>query len=223
MTNFLPLVEKFHSLQGEGFHTGQSAFFIRLAGCNVGCSWCDTKHSWDKEKYPLIPIKKIIDEIKKARERGASFLVITGGEPLHHNLDNFCQAINKETSKEKQNPIKIHIETSGVSKISGNFDWITLSPKRHLLPKSYFLENCNELKIIINDQKDIDFAMDIKQEIMNQYQKTSSKNNFCELDKKFYLQPAWKNDNGFSLTIDFVKNNPEWNLSLQTHKYLKIK
>ena len=223
MTNFLPLVEKFHSLQGEGFHTGKSAFFIRLAGCNVGCSWCDTKHSWDKEKYPLIPIKKIINEIKRARLKGASFLVITGGEPLQHNLDNFCEAINIETSKDKQNPIKIHIETSGVSKISGNFDWITLSPKRHLLPKNYFLENCNELKIIINDQKDIDFAIDIKEEIVSKYQKSSSKLNFNKLDKKYYLQPAWKNEQGFSLTVDFIKNNPEWNLSLQTHKYLNIK
>ena len=223
MTNFLPLVEKFHSLQGEGFHAGKSAFFIRLAGCHVGCSWCDTKYSWEKEKYPLMSIKKIIDEIKKAREKGASFLVITGGEPLHHNLDNFCQAINKETSKKKQNPIKIHIETSGVNKISGNYDWITLSPKRHLPPKNYFLERCNELKIIINDQKDIDFAIDIKQEIMNKYKNLSSKGDFAQLDKKYYLQPAWKNDHGFSLSIDFVKNNPEWSLSLQTHKYLKIK
>ncbi len=223
MTNFLPLVEKFHSLQGEGFHTGQSAFFIRLAGCSVGCSWCDTKYSWDKEKYPLIPIKKIIDEIKKARKKGASFLVITGGEPLHHNLDNLCQAINKETSEKDQNPIKIHIETSGVNKISGNYDWITLSPKRHLPPRKYFLENFNELKIIINDKKDIDFAIDIKQEIINKYQNLSSKDNFYKLEKKYYVQPAWENTNGFSLTIDFVKNNPEWNLSLQTHKYLKIK
>ena len=223
MTNFLPLVEKFHSLQGEGFHTGQSAFFIRLAGCNVGCSWCDTKHSWDKEKYPLIPIKKIIEEIKLAQQKGASFLVITGGEPLQHNLDNFCQALNKETSREKQNPIKIHVETSGVSKISGNFDWITLSPKRHFPPKTYFLKKCNELKIIINDQKDIDFAIDIKQEINDITQKFSSKEDFHQLNKKYYLQPAWENDEGFSLTIDFVKNNPEWNLSLQTHKYLKIK
>jgi len=222
MTKFLPLVEKFHSLQGEGFHAGKSAFFIRLAGCNVGCTWCDTKHSWNKEKYPLISITKIIDEIKRARTRGASFLVITGGEPLHHNLDNFCQAINKETSTEKQTPIKIHIETSGVSKISGNFDWITLSPKRHLPPKTYFLEKCNELKIIINDQEDIDFAIDIKKKIMNQSQRFSSKERFFQLNKKYYLQPAWDNEKGFSLTIDFVKKNPEWNLSLQTHKYLKI-
>ncbi len=223
MTNFLPLVEKFHSLQGEGFHAGKSAFFIRLAGCNVGCSWCDTKHSWDKDKYPLISIKKIIDEIKRARDKGASFLVITGGEPLNHNLDNLCQAIKKETAKENQHPIKIHIETSGVSKLSGNFDWITLSPKRHLPPKKYFLENCNELKIIINDQEDINFAIDIKQKIMNKHEKLSSVKDFYKLDKKYYLQPAWENDDGFSLTIDFVKNNPEWNLSLQTHKYLNIK
>ena len=223
MTNFLPLVEKFHSLQGEGFHSGKSAFFIRLAGCDVGCSWCDTKYSWDQKKYPLISIEKIVNEIKKAREKGASFIVITGGEPLHHNLDNLCQAINKETSKGKKNPIKIHIETSGVSKISGNYDWITLSPKRHLPPKTYFLENCNELKIIINDQKDIDFAIDIKKEIINKYQQSSEKGNFHKLNKKYYLQPAWENDNGFSLTIDFIKKNPEWNLSLQTHKYLKIK
>ena len=222
MTNFLPLVEKFHSLQGEGFHTGQSAFFIRLAGCNVGCPWCDTKHSWDKEKFPLISIQEIINEIKRARKQGASFLVITGGEPLHHNLDNLCQAINEETSTENQSPIKIHIETSGVSNLSGSFDWITLSPKRHLPPKTYFLKNCNELKIIINDQKDIDFAIDIKQEIMNKYQNLSSQSNSHKLDKKYYLQPAWENVNGLSLTIDFVKNNPEWNLSLQTHKFLKI-
>ena len=222
MTHFLPLVEKFHSLQGEGFHTGKSAFFIRLAGCNVGCSWCDTKYSWDQKKYPLISIEKIVNEIKKAREKGASFLVITGGEPLHHNLDNLCQAINKETSTEGEDPIKIHIETSGVNKISGNYDWITLSPKRHLPPKTYFLENCNELKVIINDQKDIDFANDIKQEIIHKIKKLSEKGNFYKLNKKYYLQPAWKNDYGFSLAIDFVKKNPEWKLSLQTHKYLKI-
>ena len=95
MTNFLPLVEQFHSLQGEGYHAGKSAFFVRLAGCNVGCSWCDTKHSWDDKKYPSISIKKIIESIKIAREKGASFCVITGGEPLQHNLDNFCKAIKK--------------------------------------------------------------------------------------------------------------------------------
>ena len=223
MTHFLPLVEKFHSLQGEGFHAGKSAFFIRLAGCNVGCSWCDTKYSWDEKQYPSISIEEIVNEIKNAREKGASFLVITGGEPLHHNLDNLCRVINKETSNKGEDPIKIHIETSGVNKISGNYDWITLSPKRHSPPTTYFLENFNELKIIINDQKDIDFAIDMKQKIINKYQKSSEKSNCYKLNKKYYLQPAWKNDDGFSLTIDFVKKNPEWKLSIQTHKYLKIK
>ena len=223
MTDFLPLVEKFHSLQGEGFHAGKSAFFIRLAGCNVGCTWCDTKHSWDQKKFPLISIKKIINEVNRAREKGASFLVITGGEPLHHNLDFLCEAIIRETSREKQKPIKIHIETSGVNKISGNFDWITLSPKRQLPPQKYFLENCDELKIIINDQKDIDFAIKIKQEIINNLAKQKKTKHFYNSDKKYYLQPAWGNNDGFSLAIDFIKNNPDWNLSLQTHKYLEIK
>jgi len=211
MTNFLPIVEKFHSLQGEGFHAGKSAFFIRLAGCKVGCSWCDTKHSWDEKKHPSIPIKKIVNEIKVAREEGASFCVITGGEPLQHNLDNFCKTIKNETSRENQKSINIHIETSGVSSISGNYDWITLSPKRHSPPKKYFLENCNEIKIIVNDKKDLDFAKEIR------------KDTFNKLEKKYYLQPAWKNDDGLSMAINFVMKNPEWNLSLQTHKYLKIK
>ena len=223
MTNFLPLVEQFHSLQGEGYHAGESAFFIRLAGCKVGCSWCDTKYSWDEKKYPSIAIEKIINHIKIAREKGASFCVITGGEPLQHNLDDFCKAIKKETLGEEQNSIKIHIETSGVNSISGFYDWITLSPKRHSPPKNYFLENFNEIKIIINDKKDIEFAIDIRKEIISRFQISRFKNTSNKLDKIYYLQPAWNNNKGLSLAINFVKNNPNWKLSLQTHKYLKIK
>ena len=221
MTNFLPLVEKFHSLQGEGFHAGKSAFFIRLAGCEVGCSWCDTKNSWNKKKFPSISIQNIVNEIKIARNQGASFCVITGGEPLHHNLDNFCKTIKKETSG-GGGSIKIHIETSGVNSISGSYDWITLSPKRHSPPRKYFLENCDEIKIIINDKKDIDFATAIRKEIIENYRNSKIKN-YLKANKKYYLQPAWENDDGLSLAINFVKKNPEWNLSLQTHKYLKIK
>ena len=221
MTNFLPLVEQFHSLQGEGYHAGKSAFFVRLAGCKVGCSWCDTKHSWDEKQYPAISIEKIINRIKIAREQGASICVITGGEPLQHNLDNFCKAIKEMTIGKGQNSIKIHIETSGVNSISGSFDWITLSPKRHSPPKNYFLKNCNEIKIIINDEKDVEFAIQIKNEILKQCHLTKREDELKE-DKIFYLQPAWNNKNGASLAIDFVKNNPDWNLSLQTHKYLKI-
>ena len=223
MTNFLPLVEQFHSLQGEGYHAGKSACFVRLAGCKVGCSWCDTKHSWDEKKYPSISIKKIIDKIKIAREEGASFCVITGGEPLQHNLDNFCKSIKQMTMGEKQNSMKIHIETSGVNSISGTYDWITLSPKKHSPPKNYFLRNSNEIKIIINEKEDIEFAIQIKKEISKQYRITKIENSLTKEDKIYYLQPGWNNENVFSLAIDFVKNNPDWNLSLQTHKYLKIK
>ena len=223
MTNFLPIVEQFHSLQGEGYHAGKSAFFVRLAGCKVGCSWCDTKYSWDEEKYPSISIKKIIDKIKIAREEGASFCVITGGEPLQHNLDNFCKSIKEMTMGEKQNSMRIHIETSGVNSISGTYDWITLSPKRHSPPKNYFLRNSNEIKIIINEKEDIEFAIQIKKEILKQYRLSKIEHRLTKEDKKYYLQPGWNNANGFSLAIDFVKNNPDWNLSLQTHKYLKIK
>ena len=223
MTNFLPLVEQFHSLQGEGFHAGQSAFFIRLAGCEVGCSWCDTKHSWNEKKHALISITDIINQLKIARTKGASFCVITGGEPLQHNLDYFCKAIKQKTKGENQNSMRIHIETSGVNSISGFYDWITLSPKRHSPPKNYFLKNFNEIKIIINDKKDIEFAVKIKKEILKQCQISSQTNNFNKKEKIYYLQPAWNNENGFSLAIDFVKNNPDWRLSLQTHKYLKIK
>ena len=223
MTNSLPLVEQFHSLQGEGYHAGKSAFFIRLAGCKVGCSWCDTKHSWDEAKYPPISISNIVTQIKIARKKGASFCVITGGEPLHHNLDDFCKAIKNETMEEKQNSMKIHIETSGVSTISGMYDWITLSPKRHNPPQNYFLKNCNEVKIIINDKKDIEFAVEIKKEILNNIETSKISDTSDKRDKIYYLQPAWCNKNGLSLAIDFVKNNPDWNLSLQTHKFLEIK
>jgi len=223
MTNFLPLVEQFHSLQGEGYHAGKSAFFVRLAGCEVGCSWCDTKHSWDKKKYPSISIEKIINQIKIARSKGASFCVITGGEPLQHNLDKFCKAIKQMTKEDKQSSMKIHIETSGVNSISGTYDWITLSPKRHSPPKKYFLKNFNEIKIIINEEQDIEFAVQIKKEILNQYVLLKSEDRLKNENKIYYLQPGWNNNHGFSLAIDFVKNNPDWKLSLQTHKYLKIK
>jgi len=123
----------------------------------------------------------------------------------------------------EQHSMKIHIETSGVNSISGSYDWITLSPKRHSPPQNYFLKNCNEIKIIINDIEDIEFAIQIKQEILKQYEFSKIEDSLKKEDKIFYLQPAWNNKDGFSLAIDFVKNNPDWKLSLQTHKYLKIK
>ena len=215
MTKFLPVVEKFHSLQGEGFHSGKSAFFIRLAGCKVGCSWCDTKHSWDSSKFPLFSIEALLEEIAEAKINGAAFIVITGGEPLQHNLDDFCRIIKNKTDLE--NRIKIHVETSGVNNISGFFDWITLSPKRHNPPKEYFLSKSNEIKVIINDKNDIQFAKDIRKIIINIEKK--QRNSF---EKKFFIQPAWNSCKGLELSIEFAKTNPNWTLSLQTHKYLSI-
>ena len=124
---------------------------------------------------------------------------------------------------EKQKSIKIHLETSGVNTISGIYDWITLSPKRHSPPKNYFLEHCDEIKIIINDEKDLEFAKEIRKEILKRFQISSVADNFNKREKIYFLQPAWENEKGLSLAIDFVKNNPAWNLSIQTHKYLKIK
>ena len=216
MTKLLPVVERFHSLQGEGFHCGKSAFFIRLAGCQVGCPWCDTKHSWDSKKYPLLSIESLLSEIKEVRLKGASFIVLTGGEPLQHNLDELCKVIKNKTQSKIYKSVKIHIETSGVNDFSGFFDWITLSPKRHNPPKEYFLKKCNEVKIIINDSDDIEFAKNIKNKITN----IKKQNNTCE--KKFFVQPAWDNNIGYKLAIEFAKRNPEWTLSLQTHKYLSI-
>ena len=205
----LPLMETFYTLQGEGYHKGAAAFFIRIGGCDVGCHWCDVKESWIPEIHPATPITKIVGQAKEYSKT----VVVTGGEPLMWNMDPL-------TFRLKAEGMKIHIETSGVNSISGSYDWITLSPKRHSPPKNYFLKNCNEIKIIINETKDIEFAIQIKKETLKQLSK--SEDGLKKKDKVFYLQPAWNNANGFSLAIDFVKNNPDWKLSLQTHKYLKI-
>ena len=215
MTKYLPIVEKFHSLQGEGFHCGRSAFFIRLAGCEVGCPWCDTKHSWDPKKYPLFSIDSLLSEIRDVRSKGASFIVLTGGEPLQHNLNDFCKIIKDKTYSDKNNSIKIHLETSGVNSFSGFYDWITLSPKRHKPPQDFFLEKCNEVKIIINDTNDIEFARNIKNKIFDIKKQNNN-------EKKFFVQPAWNSNKGYKLAIEFAKRNPDWTLSLQTHKYLSI-
>jgi len=187
--------------------------------CNFSCIYCKP----DNYNLDVLNIEQFKKLIFVSCRLGINSLRITGGEPLQHNLDNFCKAIKKMTMGEEQNSMEIHIETSGVNSISGSYDWITLSPKRHSPPKDYFLKNCNEIKIIINEIEDIEFAIQIKKETLKQYQLSKSEDGLKKEDKFFYLQPAWNNANGFSLAINFVKNNPDWKLSLQTHKYLKIK
>ena len=154
----LPVVECFHSLQGEGEHAGRSAYFIRLASCKVGCPWCDTKDSWNSALHPQQSLLDLSIRTAKAQREGAAFVVITGGEPLHHNLDDLCREIRKSTLNLERTSIPIHIETSGVDIISGNPDWITLSPKRHSPPRLDTLLSCQELKVVIQNTEDLHFA-----------------------------------------------------------------
>ncbi len=213
MTSTLPIVESFHSIQGEGAHAGRSAFFIRLASCNVGCHWCDTKNSWSAKSHPQLSIHELAHKTTKAVTAGAAFVVITGGEPLHHNLDELSKAIREATVSKSKKNIPIHLETSGVDPLSGSPNWITLSPKRHAHPCTELLEKCQELKVIIHDQEDLDFAKYIEEIILSV--------------KRFnrpllFIQPEWESSKGQSLAIDHVKHNPQWKLSLQTHKWLGV-
>jgi len=198
----LPVVETFHSLQGEGIHVGRSAFFIRLAGCNVGCSWCDTKHSWPQSSHPLQSVESLAAAAAEAEQAGAAFVVITGGEPLHHNLDGLTAAI-RQTSR-----LVIHIETSGVDDLSGTPDWITLSPKRHNPPRAEVLSACHELKVVVHEPDDLLFA-----EVVSTQAPQAA----------WLLQPGWGSAEGQQLAIDAAKNNSQWRLSLQSHKWLGVR
>ena len=202
MSQQLPVVETFHSLQGEGLHAGRSAFFIRLAGCSVGCSWCDTKHSWPANSHPLKNVEALATEAAAAERAGAAFVVLTGGEPLHHNLDALTTAIRQCCN------LPIHIETSGVDPISGNPDWITLSPKRHSPPRADVLIACQELKVVVHEPDDLLFA-----EVAASQAPQAS----------WLLQPGWQCQNGQQLAISYAQSHPRWRLSLQSHKWLQVR
>ena len=195
----LPVMEMFYSLQGEGYHTGKAAFFIRIGGCDVGCNWCDVKESWNANCHPVISINKIISELKKTP---ASTVVITGGEPFLYNL-------NTLTGYLKKNKYYIHIETSGTVEPSGFIDWICLSPKQKHKPLPFYLKNAHELKVIINNDKDFHWAE----------QNARKVNTNCKL----FLQAEWSVEKKtLPIIIDYIKKNTQWALSLQTHKYLNI-
>lgn len=199
----LPVVETFHSLQGEGHHSGRSAFFIRLAGCNVGCPWCDTKHSWPENNHPHRSLGALAAEAELAQRNGAAFTVITGGEPLHHNLDDLALALREASH------IPLHLETSGVDGLTGNPDWITLSPKPHRPPSQELLKQCDELKVIVLTADDLVFANSMAKAVRQQ--------------TVLLLQPGWDSPEGQQLAIDHVKRQPHWRLSLQTHKWLGVR
>ena len=198
-TSTLPLMEHFYTIQGEGFHTGRAAYFVRLAGCDVGCVWCDVKESWDANAHPKININNILEYVKDAK---AEMAVITGEEPLLHNLDDLTTLL-------QQNNIETNIETSGSSPLTGNWNWICVSPKKFKEPLLEVIEKANELKIVVFNKSDFEWA--------EKYAALVNKN--CIL----YLQPEWdKADQVLPLIIDYVKQNPQWKISLQTHKYLQI-
>ena len=199
----LPVVETFHSLQGEGLHAGRSAFFIRLGGCTVGCSWCDTKHSWPQAAHPSLELQALASEAATAQQQGAAFVVITGGEPLHHNLDGFCQVLAEVAPS-----LPRHLETSGVDPLSGAFHWITLSPKAHKPPTQELLQCCNELKAVVHGPEDLTFAEAMAAQAPQ---------------AQWLLQPGWESPQGQDLAVEFVRSHPGWRLSLQSHKWLGVR
>ena len=196
------MVETFHSLQGEGLHAGRSAFFIRLGGCTVGCAWCDTMHSWPADVHPQQSAEKLAGAATAAMRDGAAFVVITGGEPLHHNLDALTAAIRSACT------LPVHLETSGVDPLSGNPDWVTLSPKRHRPPRPDLLSVCHELKVVVHEQADLLFAEVVASQAPQ---------------AQWLLQPGWQSSVGQQLAMDMVRCNPRWRLSLQSHKWLGVR
>jgi 7-carboxy-7-deazaguanine synthase len=194
----VPLMEEFYTIQGEGFHTGTAAYFIRIGGCDVGCHWCDVKESWNADLHPPTAIKQIVANAKKH----ADTIVITGGEPLSWDMTLLTQQLNEEK-------LKTHIETSGAFAVSGTWDWFCLSPKKTKLPVPEAYERADELKVIIYNKHDFEFAEE-------QAKKVNSK-------AILFLQPEWsKKEEMTPLIVDYVMKNPKWRISLQTHKYLNI-
>jgi organic radical activating enzyme len=212
-------VETFHSLQGEGLHAGRSAFFIRLGGCRVGCSWCDTKHSWPEQAHPSQSLAAIAAAAHGAGQAGAAFVVITGGEPLHHNLDGLCSTLKAQVLNRHGQPLPLHLETSGVDALSGQFAWITLSPKPHRPPCPELLAACDELKVIVHSASDLAFAeaMATAAQLARAHQARVGSG------PELLLQPGWQSPVGQNLAIDFVRQHPHWRLSLQSHKWLGVR
>jgi 7-carboxy-7-deazaguanine synthase len=195
----LPVVEHFYTLQGEGYYQGRAAYFIRLGGCDVGCVWCDVKESWDADKHPKYAISKLIEEVKKTN---TEIVVITGGEPLMHDLGPLTSAL-------KTAGLQTNIETSGAHPLSGTWDWICLSPKKFKAPLPGILPHANELKVVIFNKSDFDWAEKYAAQVSP----------FCKL----YLQPEWdKASQVTPLIIQYIKANPKWELSLQIHKYINV-
>ena len=195
----LPLVEDFYTIQGEGFHSGKPAYFIRLGGCDVGCRWCDAKYTWNPKIFPPTPIETIVDRACSCK---AQAIVITGGEPLLYPLGDLTRELHARG-------LEIFIETSGTNPISGEFDWICLSPKRQMPPLEEALLRADELKVIVQTKEDLEWAVECSKRVSRK----------CRL----YLQPEWSvYEQIIGDIVEWVKQNPVWNISIQTHKFMHI-
>ena len=194
----LPLMEAFYTIQGEGYHKGTAAYFIRLGGCDVGCHWCDVKESWDAAIHPPTGIGEIVE----SAARYSDTIVVTGGEPLMWNMEPLTSAL-------KSRGLKTHIETSGAYPLTGSWDWICLSPKKNMVPLEPVYPRADELKVIVYNKYDLKFAE----------QEAAKVGEDCIL----YLQPEWSvREKVTPMIVDYVMKNPKWKVSLQTHKYLNI-
>lgn len=195
----LPVMEAFYTLQGEGAHQGRAAYFIRLGGCDVGCVWCDVKESWNADQHPQVAINTLVQE---ATQHPGRLAVITGGEPLMYNLNPLTEAL-------KNAGFETNIETSGAYPLSGQLDWICVSPKKFKSPLPEVLARANELKVIVFNKSDFKWAEQHAAQVSPQ----------CRL----YLQPEWsKADEVTPLIVEYIKSNPHWRLSLQIHKYIGV-
>ena len=195
----LPIVETFHSVQGEGAWAGTNAFFIRLGGCDVGCPWCDTKQSWNARRHPLRSIADLVTEAEAAKP---AIVVITGGEPLMHNLDGLTDQLRTAN-------LRLHLETSGAHPFSGQFDWVTFSPKPTKAPHPSIYSQTSELKVVVSQAIDLEWAEAQAAQVPASALK--------------FLQPEWNSPNSQSLIFDYVLQHPEWRISLQTHKFMQIR
>jgi len=197
--HLLPVMEEFYSLQGEGIHTGKPAYFLRIGGCETGCYFCDVKESWDANKHKLTPVDEIV---KRILNNPAKAVVVTGGEPMLYNLDYLCKTL-------KYNKIKLYLETSGSESISGEWDWICVSPKRNHPPRLSVLQQASELKVVICNETDFDWAED----------NATLVGNDCPL----LLQPEWSNqEKMLPKIVDYILKFPKWRISLQSHKFINI-
>ena len=194
-----PVMEHFYTLQGEGYHQGRAAYFIRLAGCDVGCVWCDVKDSWEADKHPVLSVAELLELVRASKTK---IVVITGGEPLMHDLEGLTSALH-------ENGYQVHIETSGAWPLSGDLDWICLSPKKFKVPLEAVIPLAHELKVVVFNASDFAWA--------EKY--AALVNPGCRL----FLQPEWgKSAQVTPLIINYIKENPQWEFSLQMHKYIHV-